>query len=66
MPPISVILVDVISSGIENLYVVFSMFPIQTSPERSFKVFGVASVVGPKSTSPNLIVAVAAVLERGI
>ena len=62
----SVTLVEVTSSGIENLYVVFSTLPIQTSPERSFKVFGVASVVGPKSTSPNLIVAVAAVLERGI
>ena len=57
---------EVILSGNENLKVVFSTFPIQTIPERSFKVFGVASVVGPKSTSPNLIVAVAAVLERGI
>ena len=42
-----------------------STLPIQISPERSFIDFGVASVVVPKSTSPILIVAVAAVLERG-
>ena len=61
----SITLVEVTLSGSENLKVVFSTLPIQTSPARSFKNLGVASVVVPKSTSPNLIVAVAAVLERG-
>ena len=52
-------------SGNENLKVVFSTLPMHTSPERNVIDFGVASVVAPKSTSSILIVAVAAVFERG-
>ena len=44
---------------------VFATLPTQTSPERSVKNLGVLSFVDPKLTSPILIVAIAAVLERG-
>ena len=65
VPFTSTTLDDVISSGIENLYVVFSELPTHTRPARKVKNLGVASFVGPKLISDRLIVAVAAVLERG-
>ena len=65
VPPMSLTLVDVISSGIEKRYVVFSVLPTQTRPERRVKKRGVLSFVVPKLISPILIVAIAAVLERG-
>ena len=65
VPPMSLTLDDVISSGIEKRYVVFSELPTQTRPERRVKKRGVLSFVVPKFISPILIVAIAAVLERG-
>ena len=65
VPPISLTLVDVTSSGIENLNVVFSAFPTHTKPDRNVRNFGVLSVVVPKFISLIRIVAVAAVFERG-
>ena len=56
---------EVIVSGIENLKVVFSLLPTHTRPGLSERNLGEASVVGPKSISSILIVAVAALLERG-
>ena len=41
------------------------MLPTQTNPVRSVRNLGVLSFVAPKFTSPMLIVAVAAVFERG-
>ena len=61
----SLTLDDVISSGIENRYVVPCVLPTQTSPERRVRNFGVLSLVAPKFISPILIVAIAAVFERG-
>ena len=65
VPPISLTLVETISSGIEKRYVVFSELPTQTSPARSLKNFVVLSFVAPTFISLNRIVAVAAVFERG-
>ena len=65
VPPISLTLVEVTSSGNENRYVVFSALPTQTRPERRVKNFVVLSLVGPTFISPIVIVAVAAVFERG-
>ena len=65
VPPISLTLDDVISSGIEKRYVVPWELPTQTSPERRVKNLGVLSSVVPKFISPMVIVAVAAVFERG-
>ena len=65
VPPISLTLVEVISSGIDKRYVVFSTLPTQTRPERSVKNLGVLSFVVPKLISLILIVAIAAVFERG-
>ena len=64
-PFISLTLVEVISSGIEKRYVVFSELPTHTSPERSVKKRGVLLFVAPRFTSPIFIWAIAAVLERG-
>ena len=63
--PICITLEEVISSGIENLYVVLSLFPTQTRPGLSLINFGVLSFVAPRFTSSSFIFAVAAVLERG-
>ena len=52
VPPISTTLDDVISSGIEKRYVVFSLFPTHTRPERRVKNLGVLLFVVPKFTSP--------------
>ena len=65
MPPMSTTREDVISSGIEKRYVVFSELPTQTRPERRVKNLGVLSLVVPTFTSLMLIVAIAAVFERG-
>ena len=65
VPPTSFILDETIVSGIENLNEVFSALPTHTSPVRSVKNFVVLSFVIPTSISPILIVAVAAVFERG-
>ena len=64
-PPMSMTLEDEILSDVENRYVVFSELPTQISPDWSVMKFGVASVVGPRFTSDMLIVALAAVFERG-
>ena len=64
-PFISITLVEVMSSVIENRYVVFSDAPTQTRPERSVKNLGVLAFVVPKFISLILIDAVAAVFERG-
>jgi hypothetical protein len=61
----SLTLVEVISSGIEKRYVVFSELPTHTRPERNVKKRGVLSFVVPKLISPILIWAIAAVFERG-
>ena len=65
MPPTSLTLVDVILSGNEKRYVVFSEAPTHTSPDWSVKNFVVLSFVGPTFISEILICAVAAVFERG-
>ena len=65
VPALSSTLVDVIGSDIENLYVVLSALPTQTSPDRRVKNFVVASDVVPTSMSFILIWATAAVFERG-
>ena len=44
---------------------VFAILPTHTSPERSVRNLGVLSFVLPKFISPILIVAIAAVFERG-
>ena len=51
VPPMSLTLVEVTSSGIEKRYVVFSELPTHTSPARSFKNFVVLSFVVPTFTS---------------
>ena len=63
--PICTTLEEVISSGIENLKVVLSLFPTQIRPALNLIKDGVLSFVGPRFTSSSLIFAVAAVLERG-
>ena len=65
VPPLSSTLLDVTGSVIENLYVVFSAAPTQTSPERRVKNFVVESLVVPTSISFIFIWATAAVFERG-
>ena len=42
-----------------------SALPTQTSPALNFKKLGVLSFVGPRLIFPMLIVAIAAVFERG-
>ena len=49
----------------EKRYVVFSALPTHTRPARSLKNFVVLSLVVPTFISLKLIVAVAAVFERG-
>ena len=63
--PIAFTALEVIVSGIENLYVVFSLLPTHIRPALSERNLGVASVVGPRSISSILIVAIAALFERG-
>ena len=65
VPPTSTTLVEVTSSGTEKRNVVFSTLPTQTRPERRVKNFVVLLLVGPTFISPIVIVAVAAVFERG-
>ena len=65
VPPTSTTLVEIISSGTEKRYVVFSALPTQTKPERNFKYFVVLSFVTPTFISFKVTVAVAAVFERG-
>ena len=65
VPPLSITLVDVIGSGIENRYVVLLAAPTHTRPARRVKNFVVLSLVAPTFISPNFIVAIAAVFERG-
>ena len=65
VPPISITLVEVTSSGIEKRNVVLFALPTQTRPERNVKNFVVLSFVAPTFISPILIVAIAAVFERG-
>jgi len=65
VPTCLVITLDEVTlSGIEKRKVVFSTLPIHTNPGRSVKMLG-GFDVWPKSTSSILIVAVAAVFERG-
>ena len=64
-PYTSTTLVEVTCSDIENRYVVFWLLPTQTRPGRRLKKRGVLSFVAPRFTSSIVIVAVAAVFERG-